>query len=159
MNADPKVVDYLNKALKLELAAINQYFLHARMFKNWGLKVLAGKEYEESIGEMRHADDLVERILFLEALPKMQTLDKLFVGENVQECLEADLKAEQRAHPFYKEAIAYCEEAQDFVSREIFVRILKDEEEHIDWLETQLDLIERIGVERYTQSQIGADGD
>lgn len=154
MKGDDKVIEYLNKALKQELAAINQYFLHARMFDNWGLPRLGKKEYDESIEEMKHADNLIQRILFLDGLPNLQTLDKLYIGENVKDCLECDLKAEKRAHPLYKEAIAYCEEVGDFVSREIFVRILEDEEEHIDWLETQLDLIERIGLERYTQSQV-----
>jgi bacterioferritin len=155
MKGDDKVIEYLNKALRQELAAINQYFLHSRMFNEWGLHRLGKKEYEESIEEMVHADKLIQRILFLEGLPNLQTLDKLFIGENVKDCLEGDLKAEKRAHPMYKEAIAWCEEVSDFVSREIFVKILEDEEEHIDWLETQLDLIERIGLENYTQSQIG----
>lgn len=159
MKGDEKVIEYLNKALKQELAAINQYFLHSRMFQNWGLHRLEKKEYDESIEEMQHADKLIQRILFLEGLPNLQTLDKLYIGENVKDCLEGDLKAEKRAHPMYKEAIAYCEETNDFVSREIFVNILEDEEEHIDWLETQLDLIERIGLERYTQSQIGENGE
>lgn len=154
MQGDKTVIEYLNKALKMELAAVNQYFLHSRMYKDWGLKRLADKEYEESIDEMKHADILIERILFLEGLPNLQDIDRLFVGENVQECLECDLKAEQRAHPLYKEAVGYCETAKDYVSREIFERLLESEEEHIDWLETQLDLIELIGLERYTQSQI-----
>lgn len=154
MKGDPKVIEYLNKALKLELTTVNQYFLHARMFKDWGLARLAKIEYEESIDEMKHADELIERILFLNGLPNLQDLDKLYIGETVKECLEADLNAEQRAHPVYIEGIQYCEAARDFVSREIFVRILESEEEHIDHLETQLDLIAKIGEERYMQSQM-----
>ncbi len=155
---DPKVVEYLNKALTLELTAINQYFLHARMYKNWGLMRLGAKLYKESIEEMNHADVLIERILFLDGLPNLQQLDKLHIGETVKECLQGDLKLEHKAHPLYQEAAAYCEEVKDFVSREIFVRILEDEEEHIDWLDTQLELIERIGIENYCQSMMG-DGD
>lgn len=156
MKGDPKVIEFLNKALKAELTAINQYFLHARMMKNWGVMALADKIYKESIDEMNHADQLIERILFLDSLPNLQDLDKLFIGESVKECLECDLKIEHKAHPLYKEAIAHCESVQDFVSREIFARILESEEEHIDWIETQLDLIERIGVNKYTQTMIGA---
>ena len=154
MKGDPKVIEYLNKALKLELTTVNQYFLHARMFKDWGFARLAKIEYEESIDEMKHADELIERILFLEGLPNLQDLDKLYVGETVKECLEADLKAEQRAHPIYLEIIEYCEEIRDYVSREIISRILESEEEHIDFLETQLGLIGKIGEERYMQSQL-----
>ena len=155
---DPKVIEYLNKALKLELTTVNQYFLHARMLKDWGFKRLAKVEYEESIDEMKHADDLIERILFLEGLPNVQDLDKVYIGENVKEILECDLRAEERAHPLYKEAIAYFEQIQDYVSRELMARILESEEEHIDFLETQLGLIDKIGVERYMQSQM-KDGD
>ncbi len=154
MKGDPKVIEYLNKALKLELTTVNQYFLHARMFKDWGFARLAKIEYEESIDEMKHADELIERILFLEGLPNLQDLDKLYVGETVKECLEADLKAEQRAHPIYLEIIEYCEEIRDYVSRDILSRILESEEEHIDFLETQLGLIGKIGEERYMQSQL-----
>ena len=154
MKGDQKVIDYLNKALKLELTTVNQYFLHARMFKDWGLKRLAKIEYDESIDEMKHADELIERILFLDGLPNLQDLDKLYIGETVKECLEADLKAEERAHPLYVEAIEYCESTRDFVSREILVRILESEEEHVDYLETQLGLIDKIGEERYMQSQM-----
>ncbi len=154
MKGDPKVIEYLNKALKLELTTVNQYFLHARMLKDWGFARLAKIEYEESIDEMKHADELIERILFLEGLPNLQDLDKLYVGETVKECLEADLKAEQRAHPIYLEIIEYCEEIRDYVSRDILSRILESEEEHIDFLETQLGLIGKIGEERYMQSQL-----
>ena len=154
MKGDPKVIEYLNKALKLELTAINQYFLHARMMKNWGLHKIAEVEYKESIDEMKHADELIERILFLEGLPNVQDMDKVYIGESVKECLELDLKAEMRAHPLYKEAIGYCETAKDYVSREVLEHILVSEEEHIDFLETQLELIAKIGEERYMQSQL-----
>ncbi|MEL7028958.1 MAG: bacterioferritin [Pseudomonadota bacterium] len=159
MKGDPKVIDYLNQALKLELTSINQYFLHARMFKNWGFHRLAKVEYEESIDEMRHADELMERILFLDGLPNLQDLDKLYVGENVKECLECDLKAEHRAHPLYKEAIAYCESVSDYVSRDLLDKILQSEEEHIDFLETQLGLIDMLGDKKYMQSQMYGDED
>ena len=154
MKGDPKIIEYLNKALKFELAAVNQYFLHARMFKDWGFGQIAKIEYEESIDEMKHADALIERILFLEGLPNVQDLAKIYIGETLKECLECDLKIEHRAHPMYVEAIAACEEAQDFVTRRLFSDILKSEEEHIDFLETQLGLIEKIGEERYMQSQM-----
>ncbi len=158
MQGDLKVIEHLNKALKQELTAINQYFLHARMLKNWGVIKLADKVYEESIDEMKHADVLIERILQLDGLPNLQALDKLWIGETVKECLECDLKLEHIAHPLYKEAVAYCEQVGDYVSREIFVRILESEEEHIDWIETQLDLIDRIGLENYTQAMVGDAG-
>ena len=154
MKGDAKVIDYLNKALKLELTTVNQYFLHARMYKNWGFERLAKIEYDESIDEMKHADELIERILYLEGLPNLQDLDKVYIGENIKECLTADLKAEQRAHPLYLESIEYCESVRDFVSREILARILESEEGHIDFLETQLELIEKIGEQRYMQSQM-----
>ena len=154
MKGDQKVIDYLNKALKLELTTVNQYFLHARMFKNWGFERLAKVEYDESIDEMKHADELIERILFLDGLPNVQDLDKVYIGENVKEALECDLKAEHRAHPLYKEAIAYFESVKDYVSRALLVRILESEEEHIDHLETQLDLIDKIGEKNYLQSQM-----
>lgn len=154
MKGDQKVIEYLNKALKLELTTVNQYFLHARIFKDWGFAQLAKVEYEESIDEMKHADELIERILFLEGLPNVQDLDKVYIGETVKEALECDLRAEQRAHPLYVEAIEYFESVKDYGSREILVRILESEEEHIDYLETQLDIIEKIGEERYMQSQL-----
>ena len=157
MKGDQKVIDYLNKALKLELTTVNQYFLHARMFRNWGFGRLAKVEYEESIDEMKHADELIERILFLEGLPNVQDLDKVYIGENVKEALECDLKAENRAHPLYKEAIAYFETVKDYVSREIMVSILESEEEHIDHLETQLELIKKVGEQNYLQSQMKVD--
>ena len=151
---DPKVIQYLNKALGNELIAINQYFLHSRMFEDWGLKRLAEKEYEESIDEMKHADQLTQRILFLEGLPSMQDLGKLMIGENVKEMLECDLSLEHIACPDLKEGIAYCESVSDYVSRDLLSSILDSEEEHIDWLETQLSLIDRIGLENYQQSMI-----
>ena len=156
MKGDQKVIEHLNKALKLELTTVNQYFLHARMYKNWGFERLAKIEYDESIDEMKHADELVERILYLEGLPNLQDLDKLYIGESIKECLECDLGAEERGHPLYFEAIEYCESVRDFVSREILTRILESEEEHIDFLETQLELIGKIGEERYMQSQMQA---
>lgn len=155
MKGDPKVIEYLQKALKLELTAINQYFLHARMYQDMGLFELGAKEYQESIEEMRHADRFIQRILFLEGLPNLQELDKLRIGENAPEMIECDLAAEHEAHAFYKEAVAYCEKAGDYASRSLFVDVLEDEEEHIDFLETQLALIEKLGIENYLQTQAG----
>jgi bacterioferritin len=155
MKGDPKILQHLNLVLKNELTAINQYFLHARMFGHWGLKHLEDQEKGESIDEMKHADKLIERILFLDGLPNLQDLGKLLIGENVKECLECDLKLEMAARVDLKAAIADSESLADYVSRELFEAILQSEEEHIDFLETQLDLIARIGIENYCQSQIG----
>lgn len=154
MKGDPKVIELLNKALGNELVAINQYFLHSRMFKDWGLKVLADKEYEESIDEMKHADQLIERILFLEGIPNLQDLGKLMIGENTKEMLECDLRLEHRAIPDLREGIAYSESIQDYVSRDLFASILESEEEHVDWLETQLSLVDRLGVQNYEQAMV-----
>jgi len=154
MKADPKVIEHLNKALGNELIAINQYFLHSRMFDDWGLSKLAEKEYEESIDEMKHADELTKRILFLEGLPNMQDLGKLMIGENVKEMLECDLSLEHAACPDLKDGIAYCESVGDYVSRDLLSSILESEEEHIDWLETQLSLIDRVGLENFQQSMM-----
>ena len=154
MRGDAKVIEYLNRVLKFELTAINQYFLHARMFKNWGLSKLDEHEYHESIDEMKHADKLVSRILFLDGLPNLQDLGRLRIGENTKEALKADLALENDAIPELREAVKVCEACADFVSRELFVEILEAEEDHVDWLETQLALLERIGLENYEQSQL-----
>ena len=154
MKGDPKVIEYLNSALFNELTAINQYFLHARMFRNWGFHKLNEKEHHESIDEMKHADQLIERILFLEGLPNLQNLGKLMIGENPEEMLRCDLKLELEAIPVLKEAIAYCEQVKDYISREIFEHILDNEEEHVDWLETQFELIAKVGIQNYLQSQM-----
>jgi len=153
MKGDATVIEHLNKVLKNELTAINQYFLHSRMFKDWGLTRLGEKEFEESVDEMKHADGIIERILFLEGLPNLQNLGKLRIGENVAEMLQCDLDLELDAIPDLRAAIAYCESHKDYVSRELFDSILKSEEEHVDWLETQLELIEKMGLENYVQSQ------
>jgi bacterioferritin len=156
MKGAAKVIQYLNKVLGNELIAINQYFLHSRMYKDWGLGELAEHEYNESIDEMKHADKLTERLLFLEGLPNFQDLGKLLIGENTQEMLKCDLQLEMNAIPDLKEAIAHCESVQDYVSRELFEDILESEEEHVDWLETQLDLIEKVGLKNYLQSAMEA---
>lgn len=152
MKADKTMVKHLNKVLGNELVAINQYFLHARMYKDWGLTGLGDKEYEESIDEMKHADQLIERILFLEGLPNLQSLGKLLIGENTREMLDCDLRLEMQAIPDLREGIAYAESIRDYVSRDLLSGILVSEEEHVDWLETQLSLIDRLGLENYQQS-------
>lgn len=154
MQGDPQVIKHLNKVLGNELIAINQYFLHARMFKDWGLTKIGDKSMHESIDEMKHADQIIERILFLEGLPNLQDLGRLRIGENTQEILECDLALEHQAIPDLREGIAYCESVQDYVSRDLLESILEDEEEHVDFLETQLSLIKRVGLENYQQSQM-----
>ena len=154
MKSDATVLKHLNKALGNELVAINQYFLHSRMFQDWGLNKLAEKEYEESIDEMKHADQLIQRILFLEGLPNLQSLGKLLIGENPREMLECDLQLEMIACPDLRAGIAYCESVQDFATRDLLNSILVSEEEHVDWLESQLGLIDRVGIENYQQSMI-----
>ena len=154
MQGDPGVIAHLNQVLRNELTAINQYFLHARMFDNWGFERLGEHERHESIDEMKHADRLIERILFLDGLPNLQDLDKLLIGQNVKEALECDLALERRAHPMLKQGIAYCESVGDYVSRELLAAILGSEEEHIDFLETQLALMVDVGPQNYLQSQM-----
>lgn len=152
---DTEINAHLNRALRNELTAINQYFLHAKMLEDWGLARLAAHEREESIDEMKHADELMARILFLEGLPNLQDIGKLYVGQDVKEILECDLKLEMEAVPDLRESIEYCEKTGDFVSRSLFQAILSSEEAHIDWIETQLALIGKVGLENYIQSQIG----
>ncbi len=154
MKGDAKVIGYLNQILKNELTAINQYFLHARMFKNWGLTKLDEYEYKESIDEMRHADQLIGRILFLDGLPNLQDLGRLRIGEDTVEILQADLELEHEAIPELRQAIAHCESVNDYISRELLEDILESEEEHVDWLETQIGLIEKVGLENFQQSHL-----
>jgi bacterioferritin len=154
MKGDRKVIEFLNRVLRNELVAINQYFLHSRMFKDWGLEGLGNYEFQESVDEMKHADQLIERTLFLEGLPNLQDIGKLRIGEHTQEMLECDLALEMEAIPDLREAIEYCESIKDYVSRDVFNSILESEEDHVDWLETQLDLISKVGIENYQQSQM-----
>ncbi|MYM71434.1 bacterioferritin [Duganella sp. FT109W] len=157
MKGDQEVIRLLNAQLTNELTAINQYFLHAKMYKHWGLEKIGKKEYEESIGEMKHADKLIDRILMLDGLPNLQAMHKVMVGENTEEMLNCDLKLEKGAQITVKEGIAAAEKAADYVSRDLLLMILEDTEEHIDWLETQLDLIGKVGIQNYLQSQMSAD--
>ncbi len=153
MRGDKKVISWLNAVLKAELTAINQYFLHSRMLKDWGVSKLADKEYKESIEEMEHADKIIERILFLGGLPNLQDLGKLYIGETVQEILECDMKLEDEAVPLYRDAVEYCENVRDYGTRDLLQSILIDEEEHVDYLETQFDLIKQMGIQNYIQLQ------
>ncbi|MFO8044737.1 MAG: bacterioferritin [Halomonas sp.] len=159
MKGDSKVIEHLNKALGNELVAINQYFLHAKIYKDWGLQKLAKWEYGESIEEMQHADKLIERILFLEGMPNLQDLGKLNIGQNVHEMLECDLKIEHEGRNDYIEAITYCEQVKDYVSRDLFRDILADEEDHIDHIETELGLIDKVGIENYMLKQMQVAGE
>jgi bacterioferritin len=155
MQGDPKVIEYLNKGLRHELAAINQYWLHYRFLQNWGLLAMAKVWRKESIEEMQHADRIIDRIIFLDGFPNMQVLDPLRIGQNVKEIIDCDLAAEISARTLYQEASTHCHSVQDYVSRDLFEGLMKDEEHHIDFLETQLDLIKRIGLDLYTQSHVG----
>jgi bacterioferritin len=154
MKGDKKVIEYLNQVLSIELTSINQYFLHARMFKNWGLHQLDGREYKKSIKDMKQADNLIERILFLEGLPNLQHLNRLRIGENTEEMLQCDKQQVEEQLLVLKDAIAYCESVQEYVSRELLSEIEEYEEAHLDWVDTQLDLIAKIGLENYQQSQM-----
>ncbi len=155
MKGDPNVIKLMNDQLTNELTAINQYFLHSRIYRHWGFEKLGKKEYEESIGEMKHADQLIERILMLDGLPNLQALHKLMIGETVPEILNCDLQLELVSQKTVKEGIALCEQSRDYVSRDLFQHILDDTEEHIDWLETQIELVEQVGLQNYLQSQMG----
>jgi bacterioferritin len=159
MKGDPKVIDYLNKALRHELTAVNQYWLHYRLLDNWGYMALAKQWRKESIEEMQHADKLIERIIFLDGLPNMQTLESLHIGQNVKEVLERDLMAEMNARTLYEEAATYCHSVKDYVTRDLFEQLMADEEHHIDFLETQLDLVTKLGLELYAQHHIGEMGE
>lgn len=162
MKGDKKIIQLLNEALKKELTAINQYFLHSRIMEDWGITKLAKHEYKESIEEMQHADELIKRILFLEGLPNLQDLGKLYIGQDVKEIMECDLKIEIDGAAHYREAVAYAEEVKDYVSRDLFAKILSEEEGHIDYLETQLQMIENMGLQNYihlnSESALDAEG-
>ena len=155
MQGDPQVIAFLNGQLKNELTAINQYFLHYRMLKNWGFERMAKHEHDESIEEMKHADRLIDRILMLDGLPNLQDLGKLLIGENAVEVMACDLKIELGSQPLLRDAIAHCEQVRDYVSRDLFASILSDTEDHTDYLETQLELVAKVGVQNYLQTQMG----
>jgi len=156
MRKNPETIAFLNKALKNELTAINQYFLHSRMLKDWGISKLAEKEYKESIEEMEHADEIIERILFLGGLPNLQDLGKLRIGETVEEILDCDLALEHDAIPLLRDAVEHCEKVRDYVSRDLLEKILINEEEHVDWIETQQEMVRQMGIQNYIQLQSGA---